>query len=408
MKKHLVKFLLTLILPALGIWCICIYFQASSLDPACLPDHDYIPEIKNLMADKQFRSAEDLCCNVIGMGLPRQDEAALLLQECRAAQRDWQRNAKKAVCGFLTGKGEDTASLAGAVASDLTLYGDLRDLSVQGYRKLKGLPVDPVLAALSGIGLAAEAAGLWAAVPPALVKGLYKTGAFTAGLLEEMRKVFQKLRSQKKLDAADKQLLENLKELVIFQGLHRAKTVLPGIRTAKELEAAVKLQKIAPEVPGLIALGAPRESGRLFVRFSTSPVRISLLKSAARKGSAGTELLKKIRFVKWGAKNIRQGRFHALLLSAALENPAFRRTLPWIAIVFFLLTATINGGTILRILRKRPSTAEPSSQLPLSDNVPDSSNNECSCSSQIQAADASFSASSSENGEDKLPHSGRS
>ena len=406
MKFPAAKLLLSLILAGIGIYSICIYFQAKALLPAFLPDHDFIPEIKKMMAAKQFQSAEVMCCNVIGMGLPRQEQAALLLQECRAARRSWKNNAMEAVKGFLTGKGNDSASLAGAVASDLTVYGDLRDLGIQGYRKLRGLPVDTFLVTLSSIGLAAELTGL-TGIAPSLVKQLHRAGALTAGLLDEVRKVFVRLRHRKKLNAAEKHLFANLREVVTFHGMNRSKSVLKGLNSPEELAAAVKLQKIAPEVPWLTACTAPRDSGQLFVNFSASPARLALLKSAVRKGAAGTELLKKIRFVKWSAKNIQQGRFHALLLSSALENPRFFRSLPWIGTAAILLFVCLNGGTILRMMKKGLSAVVLLFRSPPSDNVPDSNNSECSCSDQKQAADGPFSSSTSENGGDKPLHSGR-
>jgi hypothetical protein len=40
--------------------------------------------------------------------------------------------------GFVTGKGESTAGIAGAVTSDLTVIGDLRDIALEGGRMIAG------------------------------------------------------------------------------------------------------------------------------------------------------------------------------------------------------------------------------------------------------------------------------
>ena len=60
--------------------------------------------------------------------------------------------------GFLTGDAHNEAALAGAVASDLTGIGDVRDLYRQAERFAWGEEVDPLIIGLSAIGLGASVA----------------------------------------------------------------------------------------------------------------------------------------------------------------------------------------------------------------------------------------------------------
>src|SRR5690606_34185940 len=53
-----------------------------------------------------------------------------------------------------TGRAEDAAGLTCAVASDLVIFGDVRDLTRQGLNWSRGEDTDPVLIALSATGIA--------------------------------------------------------------------------------------------------------------------------------------------------------------------------------------------------------------------------------------------------------------
>ncbi|GJD99304.1 hypothetical protein [Methylobacterium isbiliense] len=64
------------------------------------------------------------------------------------------RGVADAARGFATGRGEGLPGLAGAVAADLTGYGDLRDLWTEGGKLLRREPYDEVLLGLSAAGLA--------------------------------------------------------------------------------------------------------------------------------------------------------------------------------------------------------------------------------------------------------------
>ena len=63
--------------------------------------------------------------------------------------------------GFLTGEGgegEDLAGLAGATVSDLTVWGDVRDLGREAMHWARGEPVDRLMVDLAGVGIVATGA----------------------------------------------------------------------------------------------------------------------------------------------------------------------------------------------------------------------------------------------------------
>ena len=361
MIKFLKDFITGTFFLFLAGWIFFISFQEKKLNPAHLPDYDFLPEIEQMMAEKRFQESEQLCCSVIGMKLPHADAAGRKLLECRMARKSKGHQVVEGVKGFLTGEGGSSAAVTGAVLSDLCLVGDLRDLGIQAYNKIQNRPVDKVIVAISGVGAFAELLGV-AGTLPALVKQIYRAGAFTSRMKETLQNAFRRIAVQRHITPPDRKLLKDLGELTEFHGFNRSRQLFKGINTPEELAAAVKIQKQAPEVPWLLALAVPADCGKLFLRYGEGGV--ALLKSAVRKGSPGGELLKKIRIVKWSTKNIIKGRFHDMLLYSAIENPAFARLLPFagggllLAACFFYCRGAVTCGLFSRCRQKTRSKAE--------------------------------------------------
>lgn len=75
----------------------------------------------------------------------------------REAQSGLMGTSTRFAKGLVTGQVDDGAALAGAMAGDLTLFGDVRDLARESWHYLAGRPVDTTLAALATAGLAVTA-----------------------------------------------------------------------------------------------------------------------------------------------------------------------------------------------------------------------------------------------------------
>ncbi len=113
----------------------------------------------------------------------------------RAAARTTRRAAK----GFVTGEGEDPVGVAAALASDLTVVGDVRDLAGQASRMLKGEAVDELTLGLSLAGVAMTAGtvvtaggALPAKAGISLAKLARKTGKLTARFQAELGRMVAK------------------------------------------------------------------------------------------------------------------------------------------------------------------------------------------------------------------------
>lgn len=94
--------------------------------------------------------------------------------------------------GFLTGKGDSASGVAGALTSDFTVVGDVRDLTEQYSRYQQGLPVNELVATLAGVGV-----GLTAATVGSLgVAAPVKAGASTLKLATRMNRLTRSFRDE--------------------------------------------------------------------------------------------------------------------------------------------------------------------------------------------------------------------
>jgi hypothetical protein len=104
-----------------------------------------------------------------------------------------QRNAMEFGAGFFKGEGTTVAGLAGAVTSDLTVVGDVRDLVHQGGLMIAGQPYSEIILGLSTLGVVATGAtvatgggALPAKLGISVLKVAKKAGTLTAGLGESL------------------------------------------------------------------------------------------------------------------------------------------------------------------------------------------------------------------------------
>jgi hypothetical protein len=99
------------------------------------------------------------------------------------------RKAQSFATGFVTGQPDDGASLAGTVAGDLFVFGDIRDAAREGGRLAMGKDADELVLGLACVGLAVTAAtyatvGVGAPLRAGLtlLKAARKAGRLTASL----------------------------------------------------------------------------------------------------------------------------------------------------------------------------------------------------------------------------------
>ncbi|MGH7242174.1 MAG: hypothetical protein ACREJD_02015 [Phycisphaerales bacterium] len=160
--------------------------RLARLTLAALPDMDYASEVATLR--EQGRFAEAIVIADAGLGWtdgpgngPKRAEIERQRQLTVDEQASWVRRAKDVGWGALSGRGESLEQLVGAIAADMFVVGDIRDLVIQGGTWASGGEPDALIVALSAVGIVLTVAPEidWA---PALLKVARKAGAVTEGL----------------------------------------------------------------------------------------------------------------------------------------------------------------------------------------------------------------------------------
>lgn len=109
-----------------------------------LPEYPYCEEARAALDAGQHMDAMELA------------EAGGCREVMADAEAEWNRLSAifgRCIDGIWTGRGEDGFGIGCAVASDLVVFGDVRDLTRQGARWIQGEETDEVLVALSAAGI---------------------------------------------------------------------------------------------------------------------------------------------------------------------------------------------------------------------------------------------------------------
>lgn len=135
-------------------------------------------------------------------------------------EKSW-RNLKAFGSGFLSGKSDSAVGLGGSIASDMTLYGDLRDLKAEGTKYNNGESYDKFILQLSLIGVGLSATQLLSAgvstplkVGASVMKVAKKSGNLT--------KSFSKIISKRLGKTIDIKILKTYNPKVIAKNINLA------------------------------------------------------------------------------------------------------------------------------------------------------------------------------------------
>lgn len=119
------------------------------------------------------------------------------------------RNIKSFGTGFFFGKSDDMVGLSGSIAADMTVVGDIRDLSIEGEKFVTNQPYDKIVFGMAAIGLGLSASQFFSfgastpvKVGASIVKAAKKTG--------KLSRSFVKIISSKLAKAIDFKILKKV------------------------------------------------------------------------------------------------------------------------------------------------------------------------------------------------------
>ena len=122
------------------------------------------------------------------MQRPMPEETRARLREAVVRSATFAHNAAGFANGFVKGEGTTIAELAGAVTADLTVVGDIRDITGEGSKMIRGHEYNRLVLGLSVVGLAATGATVASGgggVPAKLGVSILKVGARMGTLTAE-------------------------------------------------------------------------------------------------------------------------------------------------------------------------------------------------------------------------------
>ena len=367
-----IKALRALALALFSAACACLLLTALAQGLAerrlaralrALPDHDFTADILALDDQGRISEALDWARYVTNnTALPGQAAATNLVARLTREQNSLWLQADRVAKGFITGSGNSAEEMGGAIASDMVVYGDCRDLLMQGYYRITGHETDAVVAALAGVGLLTELVDAvdWA---PAVLKAFKKTGALSQRFGEWLIAACRRSAQLRKLDPALNQMFSDLKRLYDRLGLARTAAVFRHADDAADVALLAKHAELHPgEVYRFLAT-ASSDGLPLLRRYGGMPRGFDLLSLATRKGVPGIGLLRKggelrhvtlcFRYGERVLRSLRLGRPQRFLHALAMRSPAARNAM-WAAAAFFIVFFLWQFHDLRRRLRSAP------------------------------------------------------
>lgn len=220
---------------------------------------DLSRRIDTALDAKQFDDAVMYADIAAYADMPIEAGTATRLEDEKSLTRSVARNTGSFFEGFISGEGSDTASFVGAVTSDLTVVGDVRDIGEEGTKLVKGEDYSQFVLGLSVVGLAATTAtiatsggALPARIGVSLLKVAKKAGTLTADFTKYLTRLIDEAVNFKKLGGTLRSV-----DLANTSATRRAVTDYAG---------SISMAKLTPALGEIAALQktvGPAESVRL-------------------------------------------------------------------------------------------------------------------------------------------------
>ena len=254
-----------------------------------LPNYDYLGEVVKLKETSKDEAKELARYIFETEGMPNQDAARRIYDEIVKDQRNWWSRTKRASIGFATGEGQSLEELGGSVASDMFLYGDLRDLIKQSYYKVtKNEKGDAFIHTLATCGLVDE---FMDDCVPAGLKAFRKVGALSEKMVGFLSDGMKRVIKTRKVDSELKSLLSGIKSMTDSLGFARASRVMRHADTPADVVTLAKAGKVVPnETYSMV-----KYSGRTGVENleGLSDEQYKILREVAKKGPDALKNAKK-------------------------------------------------------------------------------------------------------------------
>jgi hypothetical protein len=191
--------------------------------------------------------------------------------------------------GFVSGEPKDMTGLAGTVAGDLFVFGDIRDAVREGGRWIQGEEADTLVLGLAAVGLAITAAtyatsgvAAPARVGVSVAKAARKTGRLSASLAESIGRTLRSVVDWPKLRTA-----------IAGVSISEPALAIRAAREAVKVEKAGGLMTLVRDV-GRVQSKAGTKAALDGLKIAESPAEVSRLARLAEKAGGKTRAILKV------------------------------------------------------------------------------------------------------------------
>jgi hypothetical protein len=239
--------------------------------------------------------------------------------------------------GLVTGEPDDLVSLAGTVAGDLFVFGDIRDAVREGGRWAAGQEPDHLILGLSAVGIAVTAgtyASLGAAAPAraglTAVKAARKTGVLGARMAESLSRSLR--------GTVDRTALQ---KAMATASLTKPALAVRAVREAVKIEKADDLFRLTRDI-GRVQTRAGTRAAVDGLRLADNPREMARVAKVAEKQGGKTRAVMKV-----------LGRGAIMLTTGAFQLAMW---VLWAAMLVLGFVSSLKSATermTLRYLRRR-------------------------------------------------------
>jgi hypothetical protein len=278
-----------------------------------LADYDGTAEARKLLAARKYGEAKILCQDILENDLPGRRAARMIIHICNNQLYPVEKRLFRMAEAFATGHPGDSIEEAGsAMLSDMLMYGDIRDLILQGYYRFTGKETDPYIAAFAAAGLATEFfdAADWM---PALFKALRRAGALSDKLASV---IIVSVKNSRNISGNGVLIFRQVGNVFKYSGFIRSKHIFKYLRHADDVAAAAKITEKSASSAHLLSRSAGSRTAEVFKKLSHGKHDKSLIRKLLTKGPGGVTLF--LRF----SKSVKKGNFEIFVqrVAALLKN----------------------------------------------------------------------------------------
>ncbi len=277
-----------------------------------------IPITKKMIDEKKYADAYEYLSFFMNYKYVNSNpEAIELLEYIKEIREDNEYKTQKIVEGILIGKSDELHGQVAALISDLFVFGDIRDLTIEGYNYLSNNEVDEVLVALSTIGVVATSMSIVSGGTTTTIKPIISflkftqksgklpkwVGAYIVNLAKNVRK------SGNLKDI--KIFFTNIHDLISFTGLKGGVKLLSKTSDLKSFNSSIFFAKQFGKNSSVLFRIVGNDVVSIYKNISKKGISKRVFLFASTFGKAGIKRLDKIgekRFLKSLAKSAKVSR----------------------------------------------------------------------------------------------------